>query len=62
MPEARPLVAISQVRSGGPAMLNALMLKTQFLRQRDRLPVVGDRYRRRTSLEASDAGHRRPSR
>src|ERR1700712_3689664 len=60
MPDATPLRPISHWRSGKPAMLMTLVLKTQRLRQCDRLAAVGERNAWLTGDELTDAADPRP--
>jgi len=42
MPEISPLRPISHWRSGKPAIISTLVLKTECLRQFDRFPAAGE--------------------
>ena len=55
MPDAMPLRPISHWRSGKPAMIMTLVLKTQRLRQFGRLAAVGERNAWLTGDELTDA-------
>ena len=60
MPEIRPLRPIIHWRSGKPAIVTALVLKTQFLRQFDWLAGVCERKGSLTRGQRADAGDDRP--
>ena len=55
MPEIRPLRPISHWRRGKPAIVDARMLKTQFLRQLNRCAAAGEGKGSLTRGERSDA-------
>jgi hypothetical protein len=60
MPDASPLRPISHWRSGKPAMIMTLVLKTECLRQFDRLAAVGERNPWLTGDDLTDATDPRP--
>jgi len=61
MPQASPLSPISHWRSGNPATVIALMLKSQPFRQFDRLAAPAERKLRFAGSQLSDPRDPRPS-
>ena len=60
MPEIRPLRPIIHWRNGKPAILWTLVLKTECLRQFDRLAGMGERDASLTGDQLADAADPRP--